>query len=112
MLGKEMEKLASLEVVDTKIKELKESLASEFISEADLKKLATDVETLSVKVMALIGHRLTSLTLIPTTHINGIPSIELLTLTYTPQVLLPRTMLTTKQTRLSTLIARFWTTLL
>ena len=36
-----MEKLASLEVVDTKIKELKESLASEFISEADLKKLAT-----------------------------------------------------------------------
>ena len=111
-LEKEMEKLASLEVVDTKIKELKESLASEFISEADLKKLATDVETLSVKVMALIGHRLTSLTLIPTTHINGIPSIELLTLTYTPQVLLPRTMLTTKQTRLSTLIARFWTTLL
>ena len=81
-LEKEMEKLASLEVVDTKIKELKESLASEFISEADLKKLATDVETLSVKVMALIGHRLTSLTLIPTTHINGIPSIELLTLTY------------------------------
>ena len=77
-LEKEMEKLASLEVVDTKIKELKESLASEFISEADLKKLATDVETLSVKVMALIGHRLTSLTLIPTTHINGIPSIELL----------------------------------
>ena len=72
--------------VDTKIKELKESLASEFISEADLKKLATDVETLSVKVMALIGHRLTSLTLIPTTHINGIPSIELLTLTYSPQV--------------------------
>ena len=71
-LEKEMEKLASLEVVDTKIKELKESLASEFISEADLKKLATDVETLSVKVMALIGHRLTSLTLIPTTHINGI----------------------------------------
>ena len=85
-LEKEMEKLASLEVVDTKIKELKESLASEFISEADLKKLATEVETLSVKVMALIGHRLTSLTLIPTTHINGIPSIELLTLTYTPQV--------------------------
>lgn len=38
-LEKEMEKLASLEVVDTKIKELKESLASEFISEADLKKL-------------------------------------------------------------------------
>ena len=37
-LEKEMEKLASLEVVDTKIKELKESLASEFISEADLKK--------------------------------------------------------------------------
>ena len=107
-LEKEMEKLASLEVVDTKIKELKESLASEFISEADLKKLATDVETLSVKVMALIGHRLTSLTLIPTTHINGIPSIELLTLRF----LLPRTMLTTKQTRLSTLIARFWTTLL
>ncbi|WP_290396459.1 hypothetical protein, partial [uncultured Bacteroides sp.] len=85
-LQDQIDKLASLATVDAKIKELKESLASEFISEADLKKLATEVETLSVKVMALIGHRLTSLTLIPTTHINGIPSIELLTLTYTPQV--------------------------
>ena len=36
--------------------------------------------------MTLIGHRLTSLTLIPTTYINGIPSIELLSLQYTPQV--------------------------
>ncbi len=44
------------------------------------------LKTLSVKVMTLIGHRLTSLTLIPTTHINGIPSIELLSLKYTPQV--------------------------
>ena len=36
--------------------------------------------------MTLIGHRLSSLTLIPTTYINGIPSIELLSLQYTPQV--------------------------
>lgn len=112
MLWKRNGKLASLEVVDTKIKELKESLASEFISEADLKKLATEVETLSVKVMALIGHRLTSLTLIPTTHINGIPSIELLTLTYTPQVYAAVTGHQMMRTRRTMPLVPFWTTFL
>ena len=77
---------ASLEAVEKKIADLKTELSADFVSDADLKALATKVETLSVEVMTLIGHRLTSLTLIPTTHINGIPSIELLSLQYTPQV--------------------------
>ena len=35
--------------------------------------------------MSLIGHRLTSLAVIPTSHINGIAAITLTTLQYTPQ---------------------------
>ena len=85
-LQKQIDKLASLDAVDKKIADLKAELQKDFISDADLKELATKVEKLSVEVMTLIGHRLTSLTLIPTTHINGIPSIELLSLQYTPQV--------------------------
>ena len=85
-LQDQIDKLASLEAVETKIADLKKSLESQFISDKELKELAKEVETLSTKVMAIIGHRLTSLTLIPTTHINGIPSIELLTLKYKPQV--------------------------
>ena len=34
--------------------------------------------------MSLIGHRLTSLAVIPTSHINGIAAITLTTLQYTP----------------------------
>ncbi|MEO4797749.1 hypothetical protein ABHZ39_19580 [Bacteroides uniformis] len=85
-LQTEINKMASLEAVEKKIADLKTELSADFVSDADLKALATKVETLSVEVMTLIGHRLTSLTLIPTTHINGIPSIELLSLQYTPQV--------------------------
>ena len=85
-LQKQIDKLASLDAVDKKIADLKAELQKDFISDADLKELVTKVEKLSVEVMTLIGHRLTSLTLIPTTHINGIPSIELLSLQYTPQV--------------------------
>ena len=85
-LQDQIDKLSSLEAVETKIADLKKSLESQFISDKELKELAKEVETLSTKVMAIIGHRLTSLTLIPTTHINGIPSIELLTLKYKPQV--------------------------
>ena len=81
-----LEELASLDAVDKNIADLKTELQKDFISDADLKELATKVEKLSVEVMTLIGHRLTSLTLIPTTYINGIPSIELLSLQYTPQV--------------------------
>lgn len=78
-------KLASLEAMDTKIAELKTSLESQFITEAALKELQTKVEALSAEVMSLIGHRLTSLAVIPTSHINGIAAITFTTLQYTPQ---------------------------
>ena len=85
-LQTEINKMASLEAVEKKIADLKTELSVDFVTDEKLQALATKVETLSVEVMTLIGHRLTSLTLIPTTHINGIPSIELLSLQYTPQV--------------------------
>lgn len=47
--------------------------------------LSTKVQTLTDEVVKLIGHRLTSLAVIPTTHINGIAAITFTTLQYTPQ---------------------------
>lgn len=84
-LEAQIAKLASLEAVDTKIAALKTSLESQFISDEELKALATKVDALSAEVMALIGHRLTSLAVIPTTHVNGIAAITFTTLQYTPQ---------------------------
>lgn len=85
-LNDQISKLASLEAVDAKIAALKKELQDGSISADQLKALAADVDALSAKVMSLIGHRLTSLAVIPTTHVNGIAAIKLTTLQYTPQV--------------------------
>ena len=87
-LKAEMEKLAKLEVVDAEIAALKEELEGKigaYVSDEELNALNTKVEELSVKVMSIIGHRLTSLSLIPTEHVNGIAAITLTTLKYMPQ---------------------------
>ncbi|MEL5896393.1 hypothetical protein AAE250_23240 [Bacteroides sp. GD17] len=83
-LEAQIAKLASLEAVDTKIAALKTELEGS-ITDAVLKTLSTKVDALSAEIMSLIGHRLTSLAVIPTTHINGIAAITLTTLQYTPQ---------------------------
>ena len=84
-LEKQIEKLASLEAVETKINDLKEELEGGFVTDEKLKDLAAEVDALSAQVMSIIGHRLTNLAVIPTSHINGIAAITLTTLQYTPQ---------------------------
>ena len=88
-LKKEIEaqisKLASLDAVDQKIAAMKEELKGDFMTEDDLKELTAKVDALNAEVVKLIGHRLTSLSVIPTQHINGIAAITFTTLQYTPQ---------------------------
>lgn len=64
---------------------MKEELTGDFITSESLQALNEKVDKLSAEVMQIIGHRLTSLALIPTEHINGIAAITLTTLQYTPQ---------------------------
>ena len=85
-LQAQIDKLASLDAVDTKIAALEEKLKSDFITSEDISALSGEVEALAAEVMALVGHRLTSLSVIATTHINGIAAIKLVTLKYIPQV--------------------------
>ena len=85
----QIDKLASLESVDKKISALKEELKADFITSESLQALNDKVDKLSAEIMQVIGHRLTSLSLIPTDHINGIAAITLTTLQYTPQVYKP-----------------------
>ena len=61
------------------------------LSEDDLKKIAAQVDAATAKVTALLGHRLESLAVIPTTHINGIAAITLTSLKYVPQTYLKGT---------------------
>ena len=87
-LQAEMEKLAKMEDVNAEIAALKTELEGKIggaVSDEELNALNTKVEELSVKVMSIIGHRLTSLSLIPTEHVNGIAAITLTTLKYMPQ---------------------------
>jgi len=84
-LQTQIDKMASLEAVEKKIADLKTELSADFVTDEKLKDLAAKVDAVSAEVMALIGHRLTSLAVIPTTHINGIAAITLTTLQYTPQ---------------------------
>ena len=85
----QIKKLASLDAVDQKIASLKGELDglkdSNLITEEKLKELAAEIDNVSAEVMSLIGHRLTSLAVIPTSHVNGIAAITLTTLKYTPQ---------------------------
>ena len=74
-LQAQISKLASLESVDKKIAALKEELTGDFITSESLQALNEKVDKLSAEVMQIIGHRLTSLALIPTEHINGIAAI-------------------------------------
>ena len=84
-LQKQIDKMASLETVDKKIADLKKELEGGFVTDEKLQALAAKVDALTAEVVKLIGHRLTSLALIPTQHINGIAAMTFTTLQYTPQ---------------------------
>ena len=83
-LQAQIDKLASLEEVEKKLEALEEKLKGEFVTEQQITDLAAEVDTLSAKVMALIGHRLTSVKLIPELYVGGIETIELKSLSYQP----------------------------
>lgn len=85
-LQAQIDKLAKLTEVESMIAELKQELAKEYISQEELKTLSDEVTKLSATVMQLVGHRLTSLSVIATDHVNGIAAISIKTLRYTPQV--------------------------
>ena len=61
------------------------------LSDEDIAKLKAEVDKATAKVTAILGHRLQSLAVIPTTHINGIAAITLTSLKYTPQTYLKGT---------------------
>lgn len=88
-IQEELGKKASLEDVNAKIEALKAELLSDFVSDEELNALAAKVSQLSEEVIRLLGHRLTSMNLVPTQHINGIPAIIFTSLKYTPQVYTP-----------------------
>lgn len=71
---------AEVEALAKKIDALPKGLSDE-----DIAKLKAEVDKATAKVTAILGHRLQSLAVIPTAHINGIAAITLTSLTYTPQ---------------------------
>lgn len=79
-------KEAAIKAAEEKIEEFKKELAnSGGASSQEVAALQVKIQNFIDEVSALIGHRLTSIALLPTVHVNGIPAIELKTLTYTPQ---------------------------
>src|SRR5690554_3606325 len=66
-------RVAALEALDSPSKE-------------DLENLDADIKELMLKVEELVGKRLTSITLEPTFHVHGIPTIKFNTLGFVPQV--------------------------
>ena len=79
-------KTAAIKAAQDEVAALKAELMEALdASKEEMKKLAEDVEALVNETVALIGHRLSSIALIPTQHINGIAAITVNTLMYTPQ---------------------------
>ena len=79
------QKIAKLEELSVKVTEL-ESKIDNAATKEELAALKEEFTKLSAQFMNIVGGRLTSTTLIPEFHINGIPAITFKTLQYTPQV--------------------------
>lgn len=71
-LQAQIDKLATLEKLSQEIAALKTEMESKYVKTADL---AAKVDALTAKLMSVLGHRLSTLAVIPTTHINGIAAI-------------------------------------
>ncbi len=91
-VNEQAEKITKLEELSGKVADLEEKVAK--IDDAATKEelaalkeeITNEVTELTAQLMAIVGKRLTSTTLIPEFHINGIPAITFITLQYTPQV--------------------------
>ena len=81
-LQSQIDKLATLEKLNTELAALRVEMDSKYVKVTDL---SAKVDELTAKLMNVLGHRLSTLAVIPTTHINGIAAITLTTLQYTPQ---------------------------
>ena len=79
------QKIAKLEELSVKVAAL-ESKIDNAATKEELAALKEEFTKLSAQFMNIVGGRLTSTTLIPEFHINGIPAITFTTLQYTPQV--------------------------
>ena len=84
-IAEQNEKIAKLDDLNTKVAELENKLNTA-ATEEDLTKLQEELTQYCNQLMNIVGGRLSSITLIPEMHINGIPAITFTTLQYTPQV--------------------------
>ena len=79
-------KAEAIKAAEAKIEEFKKELAgSTGATSQEVAALKVQINEFIASVSNLIGHRLSSIALLPTVHVNGIAAIQLKTLTYTPQ---------------------------
>ena len=79
----QIEKLASLEEVQTEIDNLKEELTQSFVTSDALNALQEDIDALEVKISNIIGKVLNSLVFQPSLYIDGIEATEYAWMSYT-----------------------------
>ena len=79
----QIEKLASLEDVQTEIDNLKEELTQSFVTSDALNALQEDIDALEVKISNIIGKVLNSLVFQPSLYIDGIEATEYAWMSYT-----------------------------
>ena len=78
----QIEKLASLEDVQTEIDNLKEELTQSFVTSDALNALQEDIDALEVKISNIIGKVLNSLVFQPSLYIDGIEATEYAWMSY------------------------------
>ncbi|MDE6181035.1 MAG: hypothetical protein K2G02_07995 [Phocaeicola sp.] len=80
-------KKAAIAAAEEKVNALKTEIENSVsTSLEEIKAIAAKVDAVAAEAMKIVGHRLSTLAVIPTTHVNGIAAIELTTLKYDPQV--------------------------
>lgn len=77
-------KLAAVDAASAKIDKLTDEIKK--ANAAELAKLSEQVDAVTAQVAGIVGHRLSSIALIPTEHINGIAAMTINNLVYIPQV--------------------------
>ena len=80
-------KTAAIAAAEAKVNELKVELEKNVNASLEkIQEIAAKVEAVAAEAMKIVGHRLSSIALVPTQHVNGIAAITVNTLMYTPQV--------------------------
>lgn len=80
-------KTAAIAAAEAKVNALKSEIESNVNASLEkIQGIAAKVDAVAAEAMKIIGHRLSSIALIPTQHVNGIAAITVKSLKYTPQV--------------------------